>query len=423
MRLKSLEIQGGIPLFGEICVQGSKNGVLPILAASLLGEGQVILEHCPDIRDVKDTLQIMKSLGCLIEKTGEIVEIDASNLKNHQIEQNTASRIRSSVLFLGALLGKMKKAVLPQPGGCAIGSRPIDLHLEAMRALGADLREDGSETIEAYGECMHGGTIALRFPSVGATENSILAAVMQAEDTVLEGAAREPEIDQLCEFLNMRGAQIRRLKNGSIQIAGGRRLGSVRYQIHSDRIVTGTYLLAAAASRGRIGISNFPTGELDSLQQLLTQMGGRFWKKNHMLFFEMSKRPEAVFKVCTAPYPGFPTDLQPQLTALFLGAQGESQVIETLFENRFRAADEMKKMGADITVNGSCAVIRGKQSLHAAKMEALDLRGGAALAVAALQAEGTSVVTGAEYIERGYEDIVRDLQQLGAAVSMKESEG
>ena len=433
MNLKSLKIKGGIPLKGEICIQGSKNAVLPILAASLLGDGPVVIENRPVIGDVKDTLRIMKKLGCAVWQEGNVVRVDASAADGFMIEKEEAARIRSSVLFLGALLGKIKKAVLPQPGGCAIGARPIDLHLESLRQLGAVIEEeeDGWEEkqnqsqadpqrkaqsgmLTADGTHMHGARIRLRFPSVGATENSILAAVMLPGETIVEHAAQEPEIDQLCEFLNQRGAKIKREKN-AIFIRGGAPLGPVRYRMKADRIVTGTYLLAAAASRGTVMIRNF-SQELDALLLLLEKMGGSIEEQDGRLTFTMPHRARSSAFVETAPYPGFPTDLQSPLMAVLAGAEGVSMIKETLFENRFRTAGQLVRMGAQIEIRGSCAKITGCETLVGSVVEAPDLRGGAALAVAALQSEGISTITGMEYVERGYEDIARDLRMLGADV-------
>ena len=420
--MKSLKIKGGKPLSGKIHIQGSKNAVLPILAASLLGEGPVVIENCPVIGDVKDTLQIMEKLGCIICRKEEFVCVDASLADGFVIEKEQASRIRSSVLFLGALLGKIKKAVLPWPGGCAIGERPIDLHLEALRELGAiieEYRQPGREqgeknagVLRADGKRMHGAAIQLRFPSVGATENIILAAVTLPGETIVEHAAREPEVDQLCEFLSLRGADIKR-EADTIRIRGGAVLKPICYRMQADRSVTGTYLLATAASRGAITILNFPNG-LDALLLLLKKMGGEIQTKDQSLTFIMRRRACAAGFVETAPYPGFPTDLQSPLMAVLAGADGSSVLKENLFENRFKTAEELIRMGAQITVNGNCAGITGCDRLHGSRVKASDLRGGAALAIAALQASGITTVTGLEYVERGYEDIARDFRLLGA---------
>lgn len=419
-----LEIRGGIPLYGEIEIQGSKNAVLPILAGCMLGEGACVIENCPRIGDVEDTLEILRGLGCRVKREGNTVTVDASEAQGYKIVSDAAVRIRSSILFLGALLGKMKKAVLPQPGGCAIGERPIDLHVEALEHLGVvfarriEPRPKGKDAvlIAASGAGLHGGRVRLRLPSVGATENLILAAVIGDGETVIEHAAREPEIDELCTFLNLRGAKIEREPDGSLRICGVKTLLPVTYRMRADRIVTGTYLLAAAATRGCIRIRNFPSGELDALLALLQRAGGRIRAEGTRLGIDMPDRAAAVPYVETAPYPGYPTDLQSPLMAVCATADGESRICEAIFENRFRTAKELEKMGARIAVEGRCASITGVEQLHAAELCAPDLRGGAALVIAALTAGGTTVLSGTEYIERGYEDICRDLRSLGADI-------
>lgn len=403
---------GGTPLQGEISIQGSKNAALPVLAACLLGEGPCEIENCPGIRDVEDTVHILRELGCRVERDGKKVKIDGQTAQRYEIIGDEAARIRSSVLFLGALLGKMRKAVLPGPGGCAIGKRPIDLHLLALERLGAVFDcEEG--TIAADGSMLHGGTIRLRFPSVGATENSILAAVLLPGETRIEHAAREPEIDELIRFLNLRGGRLKRAGD-AIVIEGGRKLGPVRFCMAPDRIVAGTYLLAAATAGGEVHVTNYRADH--QLSAALWDMGGRLWDAQDGQYFQMKTRPAALPYVETAPYPGFPTDLQSPLMAAMARANGHSRIRETVFENRFHTAEELRKMGADIFVQGDLADIHGAGRLHAAALCAPDLRGGAALVAAALAAEGTSEISGAEYISRGYEDIRGDLRRLGARI-------
>lgn len=462
--MRYLEIAGGAPIHGSISIQGSKNGVLPILAACLLGEGLCIIENCPAIGDVRDTLEIMRRLGCRVSREGSTVCIDASDASGCMVDGETAARIRSSILFLGALLGKMGKAALPQPGGCAIGKRPVDLHLEALAALGVEFQWE-DQYIVASGEKLHGGRVRLRLPSVGATENVILASVTARGRTVIENAAREPEIDELCEFLRLRGAQIGRRQDGSLVITGVDRLLPAVYRMGADRIVTGTYLLAAAATGGSIQIQNFPLGELDALLEVLRAMGAELhfqdiprpgrerngknnwkfreendrrepgcyneaeWKaekrtaaeeKSCVLVLQGPDRPRAVSYVETSPYPGFPTDLQSPLMAALCRARGESCICETIFESRFRTAGELNRLGASIQVAGQCAVIGGRERLAGTELATPDLRGGAALVIGALQAEGRSRITNISYIERGYEDISRDLGLLGARIWRKD---
>ena len=418
MDLSYLEIRGGVPLCGEVEVQGSKNGVLPILAACMLGTGDCVIENCPLIRDVNDTLEIMKMLGCRVEQHAGTVRVDASEVCRYEITAMEAARIRSSVLFLGALLGRMKKAVLPLPGGCAIGARPIDQHLWALTHLGAEF--SGETRIVASAEELHGDIVSLPFPSVGATENTILAAVCASGETLIENAAREPEIDELCEFLNCRGARINREENGSIRICGGIPLGPVCYRMKADRIVTGTYLLAAAATGGMVRIVNDDASRLGMLTEVLDQMEVSISCREGAVCLDAQHVPES--RVCavpyleTAPHPGFPTDLQSPLMAALCRARGRSCICEKVFENRFCTADELKKMGAKIEIQGSLAVIDGVAQLHAGTLVPPDLRGGAALVIAALQAKGSTVISDMTYIDRGYEAIERDLARLGADI-------
>ena len=412
--LKYLEITGGVPLHGQIAVQGSKNAVLPILAACLLGDGICVLENCPVISDVRDTLAIMERLGCEVRWKEDIVQIDASNIKKYEINGAEAARIRSSVLFLGALLGKMGKAILPLPGGCAIGARPIDQHICVMECLGAEI-SIGTQ-IKAEGQNLCGAHIKLKFPSVGATENAILAAVMAEGRTTIENAAKEPEIEELCRFLNLRGARIVYGVDGFIRIRGVRLLGSVVYRMRADRIVTGTYLLAAAATGGSICVENYPEGQLDALLDVLKQMGTEISCTGQELTLASKGSLRAVPCIETAPYPGFPTDLQSPVMAVLCRAGGRSCICERIFENRFQIAGELCKMGACISVCGCAAVIESRDTLRGCFLCAPDLRGGAALVIAALQAQGKSVISGMEYVERGYENIVRDFRLLGAKI-------
>jgi UDP-N-acetylglucosamine 1-carboxyvinyltransferase len=348
------------------------------------------------------------------------VAVDAENLRQFEADPIKAARIRSSVLFLGALLGKMKRAVLPLPGGCAIGSRPIDLHLAALQSLGA--RISVQDRIIAQADCLRGTTVHLPFPSVGATENLILACTQAEGRSRIVNAAREPEIDELIEFLVCRGAQIIREADGTIRIDGGRPLGPVCYEIRADRIVTGTYLLAVCAAGGRIRISNAPAESLASLFEILRQMGAEVETNGPALMLSQERRPHPVSFTATAPYPGFPTDLQSPLLAALCRAGGDSVICETIFENRFGIVKELERMGASIRTEGRYAMIRGVKQLHQATVCAPDLRGGAALVIAALQAEGTTRITQTEYIRRGYENLTGDLSRLGAAVRSQESQ-
>ena len=412
--MKYLEVTGGFPLNGEITVQGSKNAVLPVLAACLLGNGTCEIENCPMIRDVNDTLEIMQSIGCKIDRCERTVCVTVTGEEIGQICAAEAARIRSSILFLGALLGKIKNVMLPLPGGCAIGDRPIDFHVDALRKMGAEI--ELTDKIHASCVRLSGTEIYLPLPSVGATENIILAAVLADGVTVIRNAAEEPEIHELCCFLNQRGACIRRETYGVIRICGVKSLKPVRYRMHADRIVTGTYMLAAACTGGCISIQNYPGGQLDALTGILRQMGVCTASCENMLTVKAQRSLKHVAYVETAPYPGFPTDLQSLLTAALCRADGISCICETMFERRFQAADGLRKMGACIQECGRCVMINGVMRMQAACVNAPDLRGGAALVLGALQAEGCSMIKNTEYIDRGYEDISRDLGNLGALI-------
>ncbi|MDY3249868.1 MAG: UDP-N-acetylglucosamine 1-carboxyvinyltransferase [Candidatus Choladocola sp.] len=418
MGLRYIEAEGGVPLRGEIEVQGSKNAVLPILAACLLGETVCTIENCPSIGDVDDALMILKMVGCKVRKEGSTVLIDASEAQKSEIGGAEAVRIRSSVLFLGALLGKIGKAVLPLPGGCAIGQRPVDLHIEGLTGLGAEFIV--KDRITASASELRGCRIRLRIPSVGATENIILAAVQAEGETVIENAACEPEILELCRFLNRRGAEISGKAGGSIHIRGTKRFLPVVYRMSGDRIVAGTYLLAAAATGGSVCIRNFPHWELNALLSVLKRMGVGIEVSSKDLLLHADGPLSPVPYVETSPFPGFPTDLQSPLMAVLCRVPGKSRICEKIFENRFRTAGELNRMGARIGTDRNTACIDGVNVLHGAVVDAPDLRGGAALVIAGLQADGRTIIRKTEYIERGYEDICRDLRRLGANISLRD---
>lgn len=416
--LRYIEISGGKSLGGSITVQGSKNAVLPILTSCLMGEGICQIENCPRISDVNVTLRLLEAAGCKVIREGNTVWVDAADVCRSRIPSEEASHIRSSVLFLGAFLGKCRKASLPLPGGCAIGARPVDLHIRALEALGVRFEDKGE--LSADGAALHGGRISLPYPSVGATENSILAAVLAPGMTKIAGAAREPEIGELCRFLNLRGAKILCDGKGNILIHGVRQLRPVCYRIQADRIVAGTYLIAAAAAGGEIRINNFPQSGMEAPIKLLCECGAEISQEGDTLRMDCCRRPQAVSYLETAPYPGFPTDLQSPLLALLAGAQGRSCIRETVFENRFCVVKELQKMGADIQVKEDRVFVNGRADLTGAWVNTPDLRSGAALVTAGLCASGLTRISHIEYIERGYEDICRDLRQLGADISLIE---
>ena len=414
-----LEVIGGRRLQGGIRIQGSKNAALPILSAAVLHSGVTVLKNCPKIIDVKNMLEILRDFGCRVDWEGDVLIIDASGMHGGAARKQYARKMRSSIMLLVSLLGRVGSACLPYPGGCVIGERPIDLHLAALRQMGARV-EEGDEGLLAVCESPKGAEVVLPFPSVGATENVILLSVLSEGITVLDNAAREPEIEELCRFLNSMGACIRGGGSSRIVIAGVEKLHDTEFTIGPDRIVAGTYMLLTAAAGGRVFLEAAPAGQLKGVLNLLGRMGVCAEERKDGLWIGRSGRICSPGTVQTEPYPGFPTDLQSPLMAVLAGAEGESRIRETIFEARFKIVEDLKRMGADICTKGQEAVIRGREMLHGETLAAQELRGGAALVLAAAAAEGSSRIRGLSYIERGYENIVRDLQALGVVVNLRE---
>ena len=415
MNLECVEIRGGKPLCGRVKIQGSKNAVLPILAACILHEGTSRIDHCPRIRDVFDTIIILELLGCRVWWEDQCLAVDASQISRWQIPAQIAERMRSSVLFLGALLGRMGKAELPYPGGCVLGARPVDLHITAMKELGARVEEKAG-CILAECRTPKGKEITLRFPSVGATENIILAAVRAEGVTVIKNAAREPEIGELCLFLREKGADIREFPEGRIEIIGGARLRDSRHDLEADRIVAGTYILAAAMTGGCITINRMPEKHMENVMAVFKNMGIGIDRIGSDVIVDGSRKRRNIGLLETAPYPGFPTDLQSPMMALLAVTEGESRIRENIFEARFKTAHQLKAMGADIKLKEREAIIHGVPALHGTQVEAGELRGAAALFLAGLSAEGTTKICGCHYISRGYENICGILSGLGAEI-------
>ncbi|MBQ4347341.1 MAG: UDP-N-acetylglucosamine 1-carboxyvinyltransferase, partial [Firmicutes bacterium] len=409
-------IDGGRRLFGEIRAGGSKNACLPVLAAAVLLRDKCIIDNCPQISDVKHTIKLLENTGCKISQQKHRLTIEPPDIPNLDPDTSDAVKMRSSCLFLGALLGRYQKAVLPLPGGCRIGKRPIDLHLDALRAMGAQIYEDEAFI---YADCkekrLKGANINLPFPSVGATENIILAAVLAEGTTLLYGAAREPEIVFLADFLNSAGAKIYGAGGSAIEIEGVDALKGTECTIPPDRIEAGTLLCAAAATGGEIYVNNARPDEMRAQLDIFERIGCTLKLPPKGIYIRAPKRPKAISGLITGPYPAFPTDMQPQLTSVLTRALGTSMIIETMFESRFHHIRELVKTGADITLLGDRALIKGVDGLFGCEnLVAGDLRGGAALILAALSAEGRSKVFGAEYVERGYEAFEKKLAALGA---------
>lgn len=415
-----LEIVGGLRLEGEVEVSAAKNSILPIMAASLLTGEPCCLQEVPRLTDVATMEEVLRFLGARVSLTGRTLWLDASGVVPREVPPALMRRLRASNLVMGAILGRFKEVRVAYPGGCAIGSRPMDLHLKGFLALGAEIKEDHG-FIEARATKLVGADIHLDFPSVGATENIMMAAVLAEGVTTIHNAAKEPEIVDLQNFLNRMGAQIKGAGSDVIRIHGVRSLKGAEYQVIPDRIEAGTHLVAAAITRGRLVVKNVIPEHLEALTAKLREAGVRVEPLGGrgVLLVEASGRIRGV-DCKTLPYPGFPTDMQPQMMALLTTAEGTSVVTESIFESRFKHVDELRRMGAQIKVEGRVAVITGVPRLSGAVVEATDLRAAAALVLAGLAAENTTVLEGVEHLDRGYERLDLKYAALGAKISREE---
>ncbi|MCL6637762.1 MAG: UDP-N-acetylglucosamine 1-carboxyvinyltransferase [Alicyclobacillus sp.] len=412
--MEAFAIRGGQPLSGETQVYGAKNAVLPVLAATVMVEDTCVIEGVPDLEDVRVMLAILEALGARVERSGETVQVDARYLHSTQVPPELMRRMRSSVFLMGPLLARFGEVSVSKPGGCVIGQRPIDFHLRGMRALGAAVEEKHGY-IRCTANRLYGTHLTLDFPSVGATENLIMAAVLADGVTVIENAAREPEITDLADFLNRCGARVEGAGEDQVRVTGVHHLHGAVHRVIPDRIVAGTMMIAAAATRGRLVLRGACPEHLGALVNKLREMGVRVEISRDIINLESPGCLRAV-DVRTAPYPGFPTDLQAPMMALLTTAQGTSVVRERVFEARFKHVNELARMGADITVDWQTAVVRGVPRLTGAVVEATDLRGGAALVIAGLMAEGNTRVEGLHHIDRGYQQIDVYLRDLGADI-------
>lgn len=412
-------IEGGHQISGEITVHGAKNSALPILAASLLCDN-VLLHNCPKLSDVKAACNILEGLGCKTERTRSTVCIKAGAETGHTISHELMREMRSSIVFLGAILAKCGKARISFPGGCELGPRPIDIHLAALKKLGAVIEED-----HGYLNCnvpggLTGADIVLPFPSVGATENAMIAASVACGRTTIRNAAREPEIADLAGFLNACGAHIEIISDSTIVIDGVDTLSKyVEYRVMPDRIEAATYLCAAAITGGEIMVKDCNVSHLAAVLPFFEEMGCSIKTGEDFVSLKGPESLKSLKSVRTMPYPGFPTDAQSPMMAVTTIAGGTSIFIENIFESRYKHVDELIRMGANIKVEGRVAVVEGVQRLHSATVKCTDLRGGAALCIAALAAEGVSEITDTKHIERGYEDFVDCLKKLGANIYLK----
>ena len=410
-----LIIDGGEKISGEICVQGAKNAVLPILAATVMADGVCVIKNCPALRDVDKTDLVLERLGCTVKREGNVVTVDTRGMSDCRICEDLMREMRSSIIFLGAIISRCKKAVVSMPGGCPIGLRPIDLHLKALRELGVDIQEEHGY-IKCTAEKLQGGNIHLDFPSVGATENIMLTAVCAEGTTTISNAAREPEIVDLGNFLNSMGARVYGMGGSVITVHGVEKLHGAEYTIMPDRIVAATYLAASAITGGEICLKNVNPQDMGAMLHVLGEMGVKLRCETDRIMQTAPKRLKSVHTIRTMPYPGFPTDIQSPFMSLAAMARGTSVFIENIFENRFQHVDELTRMGADIKVEGRSAVVRGVKELQGANVVARELRGGASLVVAALAANGTTTISGVELIERGYENIEKHLLNCGAKI-------
>ncbi len=413
-----LTIHGGAPLSGSVRVQGAKNSVLPILAATLLAPGVCVIRGCPRLTDVDNTLTILRHLGCRACWEGENVVVDATAPTGYSIPDGLMREMRSSVVLLGPLLGRMEKAGISYPGGCELGPRPIDLHISALRTLGARIDEQGGRLF-CTGK-LTGGDVTLSLPSVGATENAMLAAVNAQGVTVIRNAAREPEIADLQDFLTTLGADVRGAGSSVITVRGGKPLHGGEHTVMADRIVAATYLSAVASAGGEGELAGIDWRILSPVTTVLSEAGCRIDSSADAIHISAPGRLKAVRPIRTAPYPGFPTDAQAVVMAALCRAEGATVFVENMFSSRYRHVDELTRMGADIRTEGKVAVVCGVERLSGTTVHATDLRGGAALVVAALGAEGETVVDRLEHIDRGYACLEEDLRKLGADIRREE---
>lgn len=413
-----IEIVGGKQLNGEVNIQGSKNAVLPILAATVLVNGITKLNHCPKILDVYHMIKILEAIGCSVLWENSSLLIDTTKLHTSTVPEEYVKMMRSSVILMGALLGRTHSVTITYPGGCTIGARPIDYHLSAFKDLNVLLEEEDG-LIRCTTQEIKGNNIMLQFPSVGATENVILAAVLATGKTRIFNAAKEPEIIELCKFLNASGARIYGAGTERIEIDGVDFLHPVEYTAASDRIVAGTYLAAVAGTGGEAVLTGIGCGSLHKVVELLRQMGCSIYCGEDYIIISSSGKLKSVPFIKTAPYPGFPTDMQSQIMSVLMKASGTSNIMEEIFEGRYQNVEEQLKFGADIRICGREASIYGVSVLTGCEVYASELRGGAALVIAGLMANGKTTLHNPYFIERGYEDICRDLKQLGADISYK----
>jgi hypothetical protein len=416
-------IKGSSPLVGEVVVSGAKNATLGILAAAIMSDEDVYIDNIPDVRDINAMLEAIQAIGAkVVRKDRNSVLINASSINNTKVDEKYIRKIRASYYLIGALLGKYKYANVPLPGGCDIGARPIDQHIKGFKALGADIDINGGRIIADAKRCnLTANHIYFDVVSVGATINIIMAAALTIGKTVLENAAKEPHIVDLANFLNSMGADIKGAGTDIIRINGVESLHGTEYSIIPDQIEAGTFMCAAAITRGDILVKNLIPKHMEAISAKLLEMGCEVIEFDDAIRVVGKPRQRAT-NIKTLPYPGFPTDMQPQITTVLSLATGTSVVVESIFENRFKYVLELARMGAEIRIEGNTAMVSGVSSLSGAELQVPDLRAGAALVLAALAANGVSTVSQIHYVERGYEHFVEKLKGLGASIELVEDE-
>lgn len=418
--MSSYIIEGGRKLEGIAKVSGSKNASLPIIAASILNGKQSKLYNVPNIHDIQITFKILKLLGCKVKRSNDKIIIDSSNITSHEIPYLLMREMRSSVIMAGAIVGRFKNAVFSYPGGCEIGARPIDLHLNGFKKLGINIEEEGG-FIRCSCDTIKGAEIHLDFPSVGATENLMLASVYAEGETVITNAAMEPEIVDLQNYLNRMGAKVEGAGTNIVRIKGVKTLKEVSYTVMPDRIEAGTLLCSSAITGGMLELQNVIPEHISPILSKLEECGCKLETKKDKVVLQAPRKLQST-EIKTMPYPGFPTDMQSIFGATLTVAKGTSVIIENIFENRYKYINELIRMGAKITVEGKMAIIKGVRRLSGAEVFATDLRGGAAMVIAGLQAKNKTKVNNIEYILRGYEDLDKKLNALGAKITREEGE-
>lgn len=414
--MSKIIVRGGNRLSGEMAVHGAKNSALPILAATVLCRGESTIHNCPRLSDINAAIKILEHLGCSVKRQNDTITVNSENIKNNYIPDNLMREMRSSIIFLGSIVSRTGAALLSSPGGCELGPRPIDIHISALRSLGVDIDEDHGNLNCKVKKSLKGAEIIFPLPSVGATENAMIAASVSKGRTIIRNAAREPEIADLADFLRAAGAKIKGDESGNIEITGVQRLHAAEHTVISDRIAAATYMSAAAVTGGDIYLKNIMPKYLLPVLDSFREAGCEITADDRDLHLKAPERLKSVSTIKTHFYPGFPTDAAPTTLAMLTVADGTSIFVENIFENRFKYIDELKRLGAKVSVEGKVAVVRGVESLWGASVECTDLRGGAALVVAALAAKSVTYINKIHHIERGYENMEGNLAKLGANI-------